>query len=368
MSAGRIEGRELRDRLRLCRSANVGPVTYRELLSRFGDGQSAMEAAVTLSSRGGRPIRLASEEAIQGEMEATEQLGAVQVALGDERYPEMLAAIDGAPPVLSVLGDVDRLGAASIAIVGSRNASAAGRRLAQDLAATIGAAGYPIVSGLARGIDTAAHQGGLATGTVAVLAGGLDRIYPAENLGLAEDIVNKGGALATEMPIGLAARGKDFPRRNRIISGLSLGVVVVEAARRSGSLYTARRAAEQGRSVFAVPGSPLDPRAEGTNMLIREGATLAASASDVLDDVTPMTAPAPHPPASPIVFEEAQPVETTDDARVCLLEALSPSPVSVDDLIRLTGLSHGEIQLVLLELSLAGRIERHAGQRVSLSS
>ena len=252
-----------------------------------------------------------------------------------------------------------------------------------SVAGGLGQAGYAVASGLARGIDTAAHTGALDTGTIAVMAGGIDLIYPPENASLAEDMIARGGALVTEMPMGHRARAKDFPRRNRIISGLSLAVVVVEAAQRSGSLITARMAGEQGRPVYAVPGSPVDPRAAGTNMLIREGATLVTSADDILSDIAPMAGPgkAPAGASTPVRFSEPpQAVPATGNdiggdpdadadeaARATIIEALGPSPVLQDDLVRLTGLPPAVVHLVLMELGLAGRLEHHPGQRVSLA-
>ncbi|MHA1548847.1 MAG: DNA-processing protein DprA [Alphaproteobacteria bacterium] len=368
-SAGHIDHRELRDRLRLSRTTNIGPVIYQQLMTRFGSGERALAGATELSAKGGRKIRPASNEDAERELEAVERLGATFVERSDSRYPAALATVDAAPPLLCTMGSLDTLASDSIAIVGSRNASVAGRRMANDLAEQIGAAGFTLVSGLARGIDTAVHRGAIASGTTAVMAGGLDHIYPEDNIDLARSIVDQGGALATEMPLGWRARGQDFPRRNRIISGLSLAVVVVEAARRSGSLITARRAADQGRPVYAVPGSPLDPRAEGANLLIREGAGLITSAADILDDIAPMVAREPDGPPAPRTSEApAGEPETDADVRRLLLEALGPSPVTVDELIRFTGQTPGTVHLILLELSLAGRIEHHAGQRVSLIS
>jgi DNA processing protein len=254
-----------------------------------------------------------------------------------------------------------------VAIVGSRNASVAGRKIAAILAAGLGAAGYTIASGLARGIDAAAHEASLATGTAAVLAGGLDRLYPEENVPLAGRIIEAGGVQLTEMPLGHSPRGRDFPRRNRVVSGLALGVVIVEAAQRSGSLITARCAADQGRVVFAVPGSPLDPRAHGTNRLIKDGAILVTDAEEIVEALQPMRKQGR--PELPDIEEEGgeeplRDAEESDRARV--IEALGPTPVEIDTIIRFTGLRPATVHLVLLELDLAGRLERHPGQRVSL--
>ncbi len=326
-----------RDWLRLIRSENVGPVTFRALINRFGGAAEALEALPALSARGGlsRPIRLASREDAEAELEAAEAMGAELVAWGDEGYPPIFAHLDAAPPLLYAKGRRELLAAPMIAIVGARNASAGGRRIAADMAREIGRAGYVVVSGLARGVDASAHHASLDTGTVAVLAGGIGRIYPPENLDLAHEIAQR-GALLTEMPPHWVPRGQDFPRRNRIIAGLAVATVVVEAARRSGSLITARLAGEMGREILAVPGSPLDPRADGTNMLIRQGATLARSAEDVIEAVTPLD---PRRPAGLARLDERapQPVVPQDpgeDERGVVLEALSPMPVEIDEIIR----------------------------------
>ena len=253
-----------------------------------------------------------------------------------------------------------------VAVVGSRNASAAGRKIAGQIAAGIGEAGYVTVSGLARGIDAAAHEAALPFGTVAVMAGGLDRLYPPENIGLAGRIVESGGALLSEMPFGWEPRGRDFPRRNRLISGLAVGTVVVEAALKSGSLHTARFAAEQGRIVLAVPGSPLDPRAEGTNMLIRDGATLVANAGHVLEAVASQVDLMLSPPRAEEDEDGFRADDVAPTARRAVIEALSPTPTPVDDIVRASGLPAGAVLTILLELDLAGRLERHRQGRVSL--
>lgn len=356
------------DWLRLLRSENVGPNTFRALINRYGGAAAALDALPELSVRGGlkRPIRICPRGEAEAELSAASRLGLSLVALGEPAYPPLLAHIEGAPPLLYVAGEPAVLERPMVAIVGARNCSAAGRRLAERMAADLAAEGLVIVSGLARGIDAAAHRASLGAGTVAVLAGGHGRLYPEEHVALAAEITAR-GALVSEMPPDWVARGKDFPRRNRIISGLSRGVVVIEAAIRSGSLITARLAAEQGREVFAVPGSPLDPRSDGTNRLIRQGANLTRSAGDVLEVLEPMLARPPAPPA----VEEAAPVAETfaapDDARGRVVEALSPSPIEIDELARHTGLPSGTVLQVLVELELAGRLERHPGQRVSLA-
>jgi DNA processing protein len=353
--------------LQLIRSDNVGPVTFRELINHFGSAEAALDALPSLAARSGRQIRVASAGDAEREIAALERLGGSMVALGESDYPPWLRQIDDAPPLLSCRGALGALTEPMVAIVGSRNASVAGRKIATMLASGLGAAGYTIASGLARGIDAAAHEASLATGTVAVLAGGLDRLYPEENAPLAERIVEAGGVHLTDMPLGHTPRGRDFPRRNRIVSGLALGVVIVEAAQRSGSLITARRAGDQGRIVFAVPGSPLDPRAYGTNRLIREGAILVTNAEEVVEALQPMRIQGR--PEMPDIEEEGgeEPVRDADESdRARIIEALGPTPVEVDAIIRFTGLHPATVHLVLLELDLAGRLERHPGQRVSL--
>jgi DNA processing protein len=352
--------------LRLIRSENVGPITFRELLNHFGSASAALEAVPDLARRGGRPVRLCSVAEAEREMRTAAAAGCRFVALGEADYPPWLRAIDGAPPLVAVRGGGHCLRQPGIAVIGARNASVAGRKLAAQIAAAVGSAGFAVVSGLARGIDAAAHAGALATGTIAVFAGGLDRPYPPENIDLAERIAAEGGALVSEMPMGWEPRARDFPRRNRLISGISLAVVVVEAALRSGSLITARLAAEQGRVVFAVPGSPLDPRAGGTNRLIRDGATIVTAIDDIVAEVTPMlgkAAPAPSPMKEDRE-EKAYDADATERGRI--LEALGKTPVEIDEIIRFTGLKAGIVRLVLLELELAGRVEYHGGGRVSL--
>jgi len=305
-------------------------------------------------------------------MYAAERLGVTFIALGEPEYPTRLQAIADAPPLLAARGQVAALTKPMIAMVGSRNASAVGMKFATQLAQGFGSAGLIVVSGLARGIDAAAHRASLASGTVAVLAGGHDRVYPSEHTDLLEEILSNGAAVS-EMPLGWEPRGRDFPRRNRLVSGLSVGVVVVEAARRSGSLISARMAAEQGREVFAVPGSPLDPRSEGTNALLKEGATLVTEVEDVLSvlrpilDQPPPIMPADEPPAERLDRPEAiEEPESSDRARV--VQLLGPTPVSIDDLVRLSGTTPTIVRTVLLELEIAGRLERHGNALVSLVS
>ena len=287
--------------LRLIRSDNVGPVTFRQLINHFGSAADALEALPELARRGGARarIRIASAEEVERELAAARAFGARFVALGEDDYPHHLTTVEGPPPLLALKGGPGVCRRPAVAIVGARNASLAGRKMAGILARGLGESGFVVTSGLARGIDASAHEASLDTGTIAVFAGGLDRLYPPENAGLADRIVETGGALVSEMPFGWEPRARDFPRRNRLISGIALGVVVVEAALRSGSLHTARFAGEQGREVFAVPGSPLDPRAEGANDLIRNGATLVTSAAHVVEALSPIVGAASNLPRPP---------------------------------------------------------------------
>jgi DNA processing protein len=356
--------------LKLIRTENVGPATFIELINRYGSAAAALEALPELARRGGQTrIRIPADAEIAREWDAAARSGARLVALGEAGYPPYLRAVEGPPPMVAVLGSVEVLARPLVAIVGSRNASLSGRKIAGMIARGLGGEGIGIVSGLARGIDAAAHEASVPTGTVAVLAGGLDRIYPPEHEGLLARIVGEGGAGFSEMPYGWEPRARDFPRRNRLISGMSIGVVVVEAARRSGSLHTARFAAEQGREVFAVPGSPLDPRAEGCNDLIRTGATLVSGAADVLESIADQIG---RPPPEPSAWEPASDDPggynaPAEDLRARVVEALGPTPVSIDELIRHTGAPPGLLQTVLLELYLAGRATRHPGGKVSLN-
>lgn len=350
-------------RLRLIRSEQIGPITYRQLIARFGSAAAALDAVPDLAVRGGgRPPRLASRGHIEGEMERVERLGARYLFLGQGLYPSLLAQIETAPPALIALGDLRLLERHAIAIVGARNASAAACRFARSLAQQLGDREIVVVSGLARGIDTAAHDGAMATGTIAVIAGGVDIFYPPENEARQRAIAERGLLLA-EQPPGTEPRARHFPYRNRIIAGLAGGTVVVEAAPKSGSLITARYAAEFGRDVMAVPGSPLDPRAQGCNQLIREGAVLIQDAADVMETVRPYS---PHPVAEP--RSSYHPDEDAGEAeRRAIVGLLSPTPVAVDELIRQSGLPAAAVQMVLLELELGGRLERHAGGRVAIA-
>ncbi len=353
------------DWLRLIRSDNVGPRTFRSLLNHFGSARAALARLPELARRGGaaRAARILSEDDARDELAASRQMGVSLVASGEAGYPPRLATLDDAPPLLGIRGAVETLMRPMIAIVGSRNASGAGLKFAGQLARDLSDAGFVIASGLARGIDQAAHRFSLDGGTVAMLAGGHDRIYPPEHEDLLAQILAAGAAIS-EMPLGHAPRARDFPRRNRLISGAALGVVVVEAAHRSGSLITARIANEQGREVFAVPGSPLDPRAAGTNDLIKQGATLITEAADVISAVEPIM-------ERPIELREPDNAEPLDfdpgsDERARIVDLLGPAPISLDDLIRMAGASPATVRVVLLELELAGRLERHGGGMVSL--
>jgi DNA processing protein len=359
--------------LRLIRSENVGPVTFRALINHFGGAEQALAALPDLSRRGGRgrPIRLCPREDAEAELAAASRTGAVPIFTIEPGYPAALAVTDAPPPLLYVKGDVALLHCPIVGLVGSRQASGAGQKLARQLAAELGAAGFVIASGLARGIDAAAHQAAMNTGTIAILAGGIDVIYPPEHAEL-QRLIGERGCLVTEQPPGFQPRGPDFPRRNRIIAGLSLGVVVVEAARRSGSLITARMAAEQGREVFAVPGHPLDPRAEGTNRLIKDGASIVTEAADVIHALQPIAgmrrdgAATRRPPETLVPARPEPPPIVADDDRSRVAATLGPAPVNVDEIARATGLSIRAVHAILLELALAGRIEHHGAQLVSL--
>ncbi|SDG57136.1 DNA-processing protein DprA [Roseospirillum parvum] len=362
------------DWLRLWRSENVGPVAFRHLLASHGSAAAALEALPELAARGGRkrPIRVASQRRAAQELAAIEQLGGHLLAQGEAGFPPLLATLPDAPPMLCVLGNPHILKTPTLAVVGARNASINGRKLAHRIAHDLAEAGFLVISGLARGIDTAAHAGALAAGrspgTVAVLAGGADVIYPPENASLYDHILGL-GAVVSEMPPGTEPQAKLFPRRNRIISGAALGVVVVEASARSGSLITARLAGEQGREVMAVPGSPLDPRAEGPNHLIRQGATLVGSAAEVIEALGPperRALAAPDEPAFSPPPVAIAPQAELDMARHRLGRELGPGAVTVDELIRRCQLSPSAVAVALVELELAGRLERQPGNRVAL--
>ncbi|MFO1152281.1 MAG: DNA-processing protein DprA [Rhodospirillales bacterium] len=361
-----LDERERRDRLRLIRCESVGPVTWRRLIERFGSAGRAIEALPDLARRGGRhaPLALPSLDEIEHELRALAHVDARLLVLGEAAYPPALAAIEDAPPTLAVRGNVEVLSRCSVAIVGSRNASISGSRLAGTLAADLGRAGLVVVSGMARGIDSAAHRGALPTGTVAVLAGGIDVVYPPENAELYAAIVSA-GAVVAELPPTSQPLARHFPRRNRIIAGLSSAVLVVEAGLRSGSLITARFALEQGRDVFAVPGSPLDPRSRGGNDLIRQGAVLTETADDVLSMLLGARDRIVAEPVTPTSPPEDE-AEQGEDPRRLIAALLSPTPVSVDEIIRTCQLSPAIVTTILLEWELAGQLERHPGNRVSV--
>ena len=371
--AGQADGVALTDEqrldwLRLIRSENIGPRTFRALTDHYGSARGALAALPDLARRGGasRVGRIFTIDEAEREVAAAQRQGISFIGWNEPSYPVRLRMIDDPPPLIAVSGELATLVSPMIAIVGSRNASAAGMKFAERLARDLSEEGFVIVSGLARGIDAAAHRASVVTGTVAVLAGGHERIYPAEHIPLAESI-REHGVLLSEMPIGWEPRAHDFPRRNRLISGLSVGVVIIEAAQRSGSLITARMALEQGREVFAVPGSPLDPRAEGTNRLLKQGAALVTEAADVIEVVRPIL-------GQPLHLAGREPEREAPDAgrepasddRRRVVALLGPTPVEIDDLVRLSGASPAAVRVVLLELELAGKLDRQAGGRVAL--
>ena len=362
------------DWLRLARSRGIGPVTIRDLIAYYGTAAKAVEALPDLARRGGgsRPVRLCQKSEAEREIEALGKLGARLIARPDPDYPPALAAIEDAPPVITVKGRAELLTLPQIALVGARNASANGRRIAANMASGLARAGAVAVSGMARGIDTAAHLGALNAGapggTIAVVAGGIDVLYPPENGALFERLGVEGLVVA-ESPPGTEPVARHFPRRNRIISGLSRAVVVVEAALRSGSLITARCALDQGREVMAVPGSPLDPRCRGANRLIREGARLVEDFEQVLESLDGLSGPGLRFHENLRFDDQAAEIDTlseSDRVRDEVLSLLGPSPVMVDELVRQCHCSPPVLGMVLLELDLAGRLERHPGNRVSL--
>ncbi|MBO3759860.1 DNA-processing protein DprA [Ciceribacter sp. L1K22] len=358
--------------LRLIRSDNVGPATFRDLINHFGSAERALDMLPELSKRGGsaRPIRIASVSEAERELDLAHRFGARFLGIGEPGYPSALRQIEAAPPLLAVKGNLEVASQSAVGIVGSRNASISGAKFAAMIARDVGRAGYSIVSGLARGIDAAAHTASLDTGTIAALAGGIDQPYPPENLRLFDEICDRGLAVS-EMPFGWEARARDFPRRNRLIAGIALGTVVVEAAARSGSLITARLAADFGRLVFAVPGSPLDPRCQGTNGLLKDGATVTTSAADVIDALAPVSALEVRRQSEveePVLDgEDRVPSPPEESDRTRIVDALGPTPVEVDDIIRHTGIGAASVYLVLLELDIAGRLHRHPGGLVSLA-
>ncbi|MCQ1572866.1 DNA-processing protein DprA [Neorhizobium galegae] len=356
--------------LRLIRSDNVGPATFRDLINHCGSAENALAMLPELSARGGatRAIRIAGVQEAERELEAAHRFGARFVGIGEPDYPPALRQIEGAPPLLAMKGDLSAATRPSVGVVGSRNASISGAKFAAMIARDCGRAGYTVTSGLARGIDTAAHRASLETGTIAVLAGGLDQPYPPENVPLLDEITEGVGLAVSEMPFGWEPRARDFPRRNRLISGISLGVVVIEAAERSGSLITARMATDFGRLVFAVPGSPLDPRCHGTNGLLKQGAIVTTGSADVIEALAPLSQLdlfSGSVVEEPKKFSDILP--PNDDDRAIIVSALGPTPVEVDDIIRHTALPASSVYLILLELDLAGRLHRHVGGLVSLA-
>ncbi|NMN04211.1 MULTISPECIES: DNA-processing protein DprA [unclassified Novosphingobium] len=360
-------------RLRLLRSPNVGPVSYYQLLRRFGTAAAAIEALPGLAARGGAPYRPAEAPRIAAEAAKVRALGGRYLFHDSPQYPALLAQTDTPPPILTMQGDAALLARPAVALVGARNASAGAMRLAREFGAALAAAGFAVVSGLARGVDAAAHKGALLPGaaaggggTIGVIAGGLDSVYPPENADLQAQIVAQGVLLA-EMPPGTEPQARHFPRRNRIIAGLCAGTVVVEAAPKSGSLITARLAAEAGREIMAIPGSPLDTRSQGCNQLIREGAILVQGPADVIELVESFTGTPRstfHEPPAPAAFDSGA---ATNDDPADIIALLGTAPVPVDELVRLSGAPAGSVQLALIELELAGRLVRHAGGRVSLA-
>jgi DNA processing protein len=373
--ANLLSNAERRDWLRLSRSENVGPASFRLLMARFGSARAALEALPDLSRRGGlnRSIRIYGRDAAERDLERADELGARFVARDEPDYPPLLRHIEQAPPLICLKGRTDLFAMPAVSVVGTRSASALGRKFARELSVALGKSGLLVVSGLARGIDTVAHEASLETGTVAVLAGGIDVVYPPENESLYHEIAER-GVLATEMTPGTVPRAESFPRRNRLISGLSLGVLVVEAALRSGSLITARLAGEQGREVFAVPGSPLDPRCAGTNKLLREGATLVTGPGDVIDVMRELDGRARREPSGFVESGAVDPEDEPDadagpepDLRARIVELLGSSSVEIDDLIRESRAPAQAVLTVLLELELAGRLERFPASRVKLT-
>lgn len=389
---GALDTRQRFDWLRLSRTQGVGPRTFFSLINRFGGAGGALEALPALARAKGREVHIPLPDAIEAELRHAERLGIAILAFGDSDYPDRLREIDSPPPLISVLGNIKCLARPMIGIVGARNSSAPGRKMAAMLASGLAEAGYVVVSGLARGIDTEAHKASVTQGTIAVLAGGIDKPYPPENIQLLAEI-SQSGAAVSEMPLGWTPRGQDFPRRNRIISGLSMAIIVTEAARRSGSLITARMANEQGREVFAVPGSPLDPRCEGTNDLLREGASMVTSVEDVLTVLRPMAGQEARMPQ--LFTERTRPMNALDaewqdeaefgaisalgqmpddleeqmdagqDEAARVLALLSYAPVEIDSLARLAGIEARALSALLVEFELSGAVIRHGGNRVA---
>ena len=371
--------------LRLIRSENVGPTTFRELFNHFGSAQAALDALPELSRRGGKKsYRLFSKDKAEAELASLYKMGARLVAMGEPAYPPLLREIDAPPPLLAIRArdplQQELTGTQkTLAIIGARNCSVAGAKFAKQLAGDLSAQGFTIISGLARGIDSAAHQAALTSGTIAAFAGGIDTVYPKENLELFTAMIAANGAAISEMPMGWSPRARDFPRRNRLISGMSLGTILIEAAEKSGSLHTARYALEQNREILAVPGSPLDPRSVGANKLIQQGAALIQSTEDILEIMEPKISM--FLPLHPGIDDPALSWPTPDQAgpkttqaplnadeheRQSVIDALSETPIDQDELLRFTGMPLPTLQLILLEIELAGRLERHKPNKLSL--
>lgn len=368
MATRPLPEQDKRDWLRLIRSAHLGPITFHHILRYYGSAAEAIARLPEMNARAGgkRRIELANEKTVVAELKALKACGARLLAWGEPGYPTGLMQLEDAPPLLAVKGDALAVTALpGIAMVGARNASAIGQRFTRDMAAALVQHGFVVVSGLARGIDKAAHEGALSStngSTAAFIGTGIDVAFPPENAKLQDEIAERGAVFA-EMPAGTPPLAQNFPRRNRLISGASMGVLVIEAALKSGSLITARMAAEQGREVMAVPGSPLDPRCRGSNGLIRDGAALIETVEDILNIFAPQSAPRRVEPPAP------QPAPVGDDdlsrAHAEVERLLSPTPVLVDDLVRLSGIASGLVQMVLTEKELAGRVLRHPGGKVS---
>ena len=379
LAASQMAEGDIFARIRLLRSPGIGPVSYFQLLRRFGHAAAALEALPELAARGGARYRPVPADRIEAEMDRLGAAGGAYLFHDSPAYPRLLAALETPPPVLTYRGDLALLGQGAVALVGARNASAGACRLAREYGAALAARGYAVVSGLARGIDAAAHRGALAAmsdggGTIGVIASGIDVTYPPEHAKLQEDIARR-GLLIAEMPPGTEPLARHFPFRNRIIAGLAAGTVVVEAAPRSGSLITARLAAEAGREVMAVPGSPLDSRSRGCNELIRDGAVLVQSADDIAELLERFEGPQGRAgrldlrePGWAALDEDTASIAgaVTDDSPVDIAHLLGSAPVATDELIRQSGASAGAVQMALIELELAGRLVRHAGGRVSL--
>ncbi len=365
-----LRGTDPVDALRLIRAEGVGPMTVFQLVKFAGSVAKAIEIAPDMSRRGGRkkPIVIPSKASAEREYEALTRFGAEVLLYGQERYPRLLQFIPDAPPLITVRGHTHLFAHNKlIGMVGARNASANGCTFARKLAGDLGAAGYVVVSGLARGIDAAAHHGALSSGTVAVIGGGINNVYPPENAAL-YDAIAATGCIVSELPFGAEPHARSFPGRNRIIAGMSRAVAVIEASLKSGSLITADYANDYGRDVFAVPGSPMDPRCHGTNKLLRDGASILESARDILSGLAPLgELPLAEPDFLPLLREAAAAdYQSEADARDCVLAALGPAPTLTEDLLAATGMPAPALMAVLLELELAGRIERHAGSQISL--